>query len=153
MRAATTLAASAALLSLLAAPALAQDAAPLARNIASTATSVEASAEQPMAVRVVVRDSVQNLIVTSGPKPAQVIEAIDAVFAACRPADGQPVAKGWRCPQKEMTYSALLDVRGVVVALLDAPTPAATASGASAISSFPVTTAGGSYDTEVVGKN
>ena len=153
MRAFTVIAASAALLSVLGAPALAEEALPLARNVASTATSAETTADQPMAIRVAVRESVQNLIVTSGPKPEQVIEAIDAVFAACRPAEGAPLAKGWRCPQKDITYSALLEVRGVVVALLEAPTPAALGSGNSAISSFPVTTAGGSYYTQVSGRN
>jgi hypothetical protein len=107
-----------------------------------------------MAVRSAVRDAVKQLVVASGPKPDEVISAIDAVFVACRPANGAPKAQGWACPAKEDTYSALLEVRGVIVALLDAPEPAAlNGNGSAAISSFPVTTAGGSYYTDLTEKN
>jgi hypothetical protein len=126
----------------------------LGRNVASTATFAEKTAEQPMAVRVAVRDAVKQLVVTAGPKPDEVIAAIDTVFTACRPADGAPKAEGWSCPAKEETYSALLEVRGVIVALLDSPAPASVnSSGQAAFSSFPVTTAGGSYYTDLTEKN
>lgn len=153
MRAVTTLAAAAALIGVMTTAAAAAETGVLSRNIASTATGAEKTATEPMAVRVAVRESVKQLIVTAGPKPQQVIEAIDAVFAACRPAPGQPVDAGFACPTKQMTYSALLEVRGLVVALLEAPTaaPAAVGTGSSAISSFPVTTAGGAYYTQLGG--
>jgi len=137
-----------------AATANAADTTQLGRSVASTAVSAETTADQPMAVRVAVRNAVKQLVVTSGPRPEEVISAIDAVFTACRPADGAPKAAGWSCPAKEETYSALLEVRGVVLALLDSPAPAALGGpGSAALSSFPVTTAGGSYYTDLTDKN
>ncbi|WP_374575531.1 hypothetical protein [Phenylobacterium sp.] len=122
---------------------------PLGHSVAATATSAETTADKPMAVRVAVRGAVKQLLVTTGPKPDEVVKAIDAVFKACKPADGSPKAEGWSCPAKEDTYSALLDVRGVIVALLESPEPAETGTGTAAISSFPVTTSGGSYYTNL----
>lgn len=154
MRALLTFGAAAAIAGTLASGASAAEPVAFGRSVASTASAAEVTADKPNAVRVAVRDAVKQLVVTSGPRPDEVISAIDTLFTACRPADGAPAAEGWACPAKEVTYSALLEVRGIVVALLDSPEAASLGGpGSAAISSFPVTNAGGSYYTDLTEKN
>lgn len=115
----------------------------LGMSIASTAATAETTVEKPAAIRPAVRDDVRQLIITLGPKPSAVLDAIDLVFDSCRPAGGVPI-DGWRCPATEEAYSALRDIRGVVVALLESPAPAAIGDGGpAALSSFPTTVTGG----------
>lgn len=119
-------------------------------GVASTAAKAETTTTNVQAIRPAVRDAVKQLIVTKGPKPDEVIAGIDAVFAACRPADGSPALTGWNCPTTPQAYSALMEVRGVVLALLESPAPAAIGQpGSAAFSNFPVTTASGTNYTQL----
>lgn len=116
----------------------------LGMGVASTAATAEKTVEKTAAIRPAVRDAVKLLIVNQGPKPDEVIRAIDRVFDACRPMNDAPQTIGWTCPATEQAYSALMEVRGVVLTLLESPEPAAIGQpGSAAFSNFPVTTTSG----------
>lgn len=124
---------------------------PLGMDIAAAASSAEKTAEKPAAIHSIVRDAVKQLIVVQGPKPDEVIVAIDSVFTACRPADGSKPLAGWSCPSTEQAYAALLEVRGVVLALLESPEPSEIGNlGPSPLSDFPESSASGSNYTDLV---
>ena len=129
----------------IAAAAQAADTVALGKSVAATATVAEKTVDKAAAVRPAVRDAVKQVLVKAGPKPQDVLTAIDTIFTICRAKDGAPAPASWSCPAKEETYSALLEVRGLVVALLDSPEPAAIGGdGDAAFSTFPVTTTSGS---------
>lgn len=137
----------------LAGSALAADATSLGQSVASTASVAEKTVDKPALIRPTVRDAVKKVLVANGPKPTEVISAIDTIFSVCRSPNGVAPPVSWNCPSTEQAYSALLEVRSVVVALLDSPAPASIGGdGPSAFSTFPVTTTSGSAYTQFTDK-
>ena len=96
----------------------------LARQIAWTAASAEHGAGQQSQIRPAVQMAVQGLIVSSGAEPKIVVAALDQALASCKPI-GTSIAEGWTCPASSDAYAALMGLRGVVVASLGDPEPAA----------------------------
>lgn len=97
---------------------------PLAYQIALTAAGAEKISATPEAINPAVKSAVKQLIVTEAPKPDAVIVAIDGALEACYPANGGKTQDGWSCPGSQQSYLALMQLRGMVLSLLESPEPA-----------------------------